>query len=285
MSTNVLSLKESQQLIQLFKIREWDIDETNEYSLYNRYKYILLKLGLTTDEKELFLKLSRKFEIVDISEYLNGASKLLVEFIKQYNTYKNDKELYIMPAITKEKNDKDEIKSSTFISYLFTSTNIYYYDELASKSINIIGGYRDLEYKKKKFISNNRPLILVDDFIGSGKQVMDSIDDICKLGINRDNIFILTLYIHETGKQRLDSEGINLIYLNSIHKEISERLKKEEIELLKNIELKIKVKEGYEFGYGKSEALISLVRTPNNTLPIFHTVKKKGVNMAPFPRK
>lgn len=248
MSKNTLGLKESQQLTQLFKSRGWHIDISNEYSLYNRYKYILLNWGLAIQAKELFFKLSNRIEVVGIWKYLNGSSKFLVEFIKKYSEYKDDKELYIMPAITKEKNDKDEIKSSTFISYLFTSTNVYYHDELAKKSINIIGGYRDLEHKKKKIIDKNRALIIVDDFIGSGKQAIYSINDICKLGISRDDIFVLTLYIHEIGRKILKYGKMNLIYINCINRQVSKRLSKEEVELLKNIELKIKVKSGYEFG-------------------------------------
>jgi pyrimidine operon attenuation protein/uracil phosphoribosyltransferase len=284
MSKDILSIKESQQIIQLFEMRGWEIDDKNKYSLYNRYKQILLKLNLTIEEKELFLKLSRKIKLVDTNEYIKGVSKLLVKFIENYHD-KNIQELYIMPSITQDKSKKDEIKSSTFISYLFTATNIYYNDVLVKKSVNIIGGYRDLNIKKNKFIKKNKPLILVDDFIGSGKQVTDSINDICSLGIKKENIFVLSLYTHEMGKQKLHNESINLIYENCITKEVSGVLNKKEIEVLKSIENKISVKPGYELGYGGSEALISLVRTPNNTLPIFHTVRKGGVNIAPFPRK
>ncbi|CEN85134.1 phosphoribosyltransferase-like protein [Paraclostridium sordellii] len=285
MSKKALSIKENQQIIQLFEMRNWEIDDKNQYSLYNRYRNILLKLDFTVEEKELFFKLSSKIILVGIDEYTKGTSNLLIKFVQSYKG-ENIKKIHIMPSITKCMHMNDEIKSSAFISYLFKSKNIYYNDILAKKKINIIGGYRDLNNKKNEFIKQNKPLIVVDDFIGSGDQVTDCVNDICSLGINKKNIFILALYIHESGKKKLSDENINLIYEECISKEVSGVLSNKEIEILKSIERKINVRNGYEFGYGGSEALISLIRTPNNTLPIFHTVKvgKGRLNIAPFPR-
>lgn len=283
MSKKTLSIKESQEIIQLFKIKGWEIDDENKYSLYNRYREILLKLDFTIEEKELFIKLSREIILVDTSEYINGASNLLVKFIEKYDM-KNLQEIYIMPSITKNMSSKDEIKSSSFISYLFRGTNIYYNDMLVRKKINIIGGYRDLQHKKNKFITKNKPLIIVDDFIGSGDQVTECINDVCSLGIKKENIFVLALYVHEYGYKKLQKENMDLIFEKMINKGVTGILSESEVKTLKSIEKKINVKTGYEFGYGGSEALISLIRTPNNTLPVFHTIRKGGVNIAPFPR-
>ena len=52
------------------------------------------------------------------------------------------------------------------------------------------------------------------------------------------------------------------------------------------IEGAIKVSSDYNFGYKQSEALVRMIRTPNNTFPIYwYRDKKKKINIyAPFPR-
>ena len=55
---------------------------------------------------------------------------------------------------------------------------------------------------------------------------------------------------------------------------------------MKKIENKIPKVSKYRMGYEKSEALISLMRTPNNTFPIFWKgIISKGIEIdAPFQR-
>ena len=53
---------------------------------------------------------------------------------------------------------------------------------------------------------------------------------------------------------------------------------------MKRIEHELGVSEEYEFGYGKSEGLVTLIRTPNNTFPVFW-YEPSSDNLAPFVRK
>ena len=55
---------------------------------------------------------------------------------------------------------------------------------------------------------------------------------------------------------------------------------------MKEIEKLIPGDKFFSFGYNKSEALVTLNRTPDNTFPIFWRNHKKGgkVFQAPFPR-
>ena len=52
---------------------------------------------------------------------------------------------------------------------------------------------------------------------------------------------------------------------------------------MKNIEEAIQVSDDYKFGYKGSEALVKMIRTPNNTFPIYWLRNKKN-KFAPFPR-
>lgn len=60
----------------------------------------------------------------------------------------------------------------------------------------------------------------------------------------------------------------------------------QKLELMKSIESKIPKVGKFSFGYEKSEALVTLMRTPNNTFPIFwKDCTHKGQKLkAPFPR-
>ena len=53
--------------------------------------------------------------------------------------------------------------------------------------------------------------------------------------------------------------------------------------LMKEIETRIKVRENCEFGYSHSEGLVKMMRTPNNTFPIYWMKNKKN-KAPPFPR-
>lgn len=282
MRTSQLTPIETQAIIELFIIKKWEIDENDKYSLFNRYKYIFSNFKLNDEEKNLFLELSKELHIVDINEYIRGVTELLKRFVIELEN-KELKDIYIMPIITKEKDEKNEIKSSTAISYMFLSTNIYYNEVLSQKNIKLIGGYNDLYYRIKNTNLAKNPLIIVDDFIGTGKQAMDSIKDLIESGIKKENIVVLCLYIQEEGKKMLENEGINFLYYKSIGKCITRKFNGKK-ELIKSISDKLNIKSDH-LGYGDAEALISLIRTPNNTLPMFHSVKKKRRgNISPFPR-
>lgn len=64
---------------------------------------------------------------------------------------------------------------------------------------------------------------------------------------------------------------------NYTEEELSEKLM-----LMNTIESKIKVHKNEKLGFKGSEALISLIRTPNNTFPVFW--KERKGRKAPFPR-
>ena len=57
----------------------------------------------------------------------------------------------------------------------------------------------------------------------------------------------------------------------------------ENIQLMREIEDKMSIREKYKFGYKKSESLVTMCRTPNNTFPIFWE-ESGNMKIAPFPR-
>ena len=54
-------------------------------------------------------------------------------------------------------------------------------------------------------------------------------------------------------------------------------------DLMVEIEKNLGTKREYRFGYGDSESLVTMCRTPNNTFPIFWQ-ENNNMKVAPFPR-
>ena len=101
----------------------------------------------------------------------------------------------------------------------------------------------------------------------------------------------MTLVIQEIGLKRLNDDGIDVYYWMKRKRGISESTVIQDIPkaaaIMQALEARIDVHPTDRFGYGKSEALVAMDRTPNNTFPVFwksHQVD--GVPWpAPFPRK
>ena len=56
------------------------------------------------------------------------------------------------------------------------------------------------------------------------------------------------------------------------------------LSLMESIEDWLNVADDYRFGFGRSEALVSMLRTPNNTFPVYWLDKKSLDYKSPFPR-
>jgi hypothetical protein len=78
--------------------------------------------------------------------------------------------------------------------------------------------------------------------------------------------------------QYLSKKGISDYYHSPI--------REEKTRIMKEIEKLIRMKKRFSLGYNSSEALFTLIKTPNNTFPVFwKEYKKNGVIFeAPFQR-
>ena len=124
-------------------------------------------------------------------------------------------------------------------------------------------------------------------FIGTGETAVKGINDILSKVADRNRIYVIALVAQNVGIEAIESLGIR-IYADVIRfKGISDYYKDEEliekINLMEAIERKLAIKRKYRFGYGASEALVTMKRTPNNTFPVFWEENDRA-NKAPFPR-
>lgn len=272
---STLSYYDMLKIDDIFTQRGWPKDSINKSSLYERF--IRTYEQLNGEEKDLFIKLSLSYKWVPLSEYLNLVVQLLEKaVIKYYGAKAQD--IWIYPI--KKVEHSGTIKSADVVSYLCKAMQIQYSDQLYKKKVHVICSLSEICKKKTKF--KEKPLLIFDDFIGSGKYALDVIDELASAGIPAGNVVACSLFISELGLQQLSSKKCPIEYIE-VTQSIIDKLSAREKDLLIRIETALGVKEDFKFGFGHSGNLISLLRTPNNSLPIFWLDKGRS-HSAPFPR-
>jgi hypothetical protein len=148
--------------------------------------------------------------------------------------------------------------------------------------------------KSAKFNNPEYKLILVDDFIGSGETALNALSYVMRdIGIDQSNIIILSIVAQIEGIEKIQAQKVTICTAEVRKKGITDSFtspqKEDYIKIMKEVEDHLIFEENhhkYHFGYNRSEALVSLIRTPNNTFPIFWLEPEiNGVKLvAPFPR-
>lgn len=270
------------RLTEIFAKKKWEINiGEDELSLFNRYCIMLSQM--TRDEQILILELTENFIIVSPDKYMHYLSNILNDFVKSNKEMlKEIKNIYIAPLIAPK--DFGENKSSTFVQYLMQAC-IFSCSELANKKCVYT---KELEVDKDLINTQDSLLLLVDDFIGTGGTANEVIEYLTnEKEIKKSKISILTIAILEIGESRIMEMEVDLYYSIKTNKGITDNYTdenlSEKVSLMDGIEKKIKVHRKEKFGYDRSEALITLVRTPNNVFPVFWK-NKNGARIAPFSR-
>lgn len=235
-----------------------------------------LVAAIESQKRNIIIDLLRNYEI--ITDYYSMAcdmSEKLIDTIVVGDTY------FMIPVALPE---EGKIKSGHNFCYDLSSVfpkeaknNVVFVDSLQSSKIKI---------------SSNSHIIFIDDFIGTGRQVSKVIDKLIKNSGMPKSISVVAIRIQQEALDRLKSKGVGVI-AGAIRKKaissgefISGMSVTEAMAAYVSIENMLKPPEKYRLGYGGSEAIITMKRTPNNTLPIFWMEKTDGgANWpAPFPR-
>ncbi len=269
------------ELDKIFEEKNWKEKENYDgvFEAFSSFSNLIFEKD---EEYDLFLELLREFHWISLNDYYNSCRQLLIEIINDLTT--GNQNVYIFPIIAKNQQTKN--KSGNFIAYLIKSLlpSIENSDKFKFDDINNFEEVAKIKYRKSDI------LLLVDDFIGSGETLEECLKDIKTTNKNiGDKFRILTIAIKKDTYDNLSKKYT--IYKNiEVLKGISDynigddvRQKKE---IMRNIENRIFSKVGdYSLGFKESESLISLLRTPDNTFPIFWNNYKKNINLRPpFPR-
>lgn len=270
------------RLLKVFELKSWEIedDDSNELSLFNRFSLSLSQL--TLEQQLLVLELTERFIRVPMKDYQEHIKIILKKIVEdELIDLSKISTIHIAPLIAPD--DVGKVKSSILVQYSFNGVLNYYPNMSRKKYIYTTG----LEVNSDQFNNEESILFLVDDFIGTGETACLALDYLINVKkVDPDKIIVLSIAALSKGVVSISK--LNVIVYTSIliNKGISDYYSADEgplkLETMKSIEDNIKIHKNESFGYKQSEALITLIRTPNNTFPVFW--KEKKGKIAPFPR-
>lgn len=280
-----LSIHTFLSLVDVFKANGWDIPNA-EAGIESRFNRFCERLSiLDAPEQQLVLELTKRFTIIDANEYL----QYIVELLNQLHAagvelFQQTQKFFIFPLLAPQ--DFDKTKSSNFVWYYFRNEIVKYNPVFIGKSLV------HCDIKKASWIQNlkeNESVILVDDYIGSGETAVDAINWLVSTyNVDSSRIILLAIAAQEQGlKYIAEKTNASVFAYRHFVKGISDHYTGDQldsyVQIMNKIEDKLKVDDDCRFGYNKSEALISLIRTPNNTFPVFWKPHSKNKTV-PFPR-
>lgn len=257
-----------EKLTEIFHKNGWSIEDNGEE--YNRFCQMLEHFS--PGQQDLIFELTKEFLWITSNKYESRLYSSL--FMIEKKLLADCNKIYILPLQPFPEKRENEIRneSAIFTRYFIKISRLLSHDLFQGKDIHLVDNPSSIP---KNINSVPAVLILVDDFIGSGETAETAVSDMRRLANIEDNnkIIIVSLVAQEMGVQRLSRLGIR-VFASIIRKRgISDRYLSPELEekskIMESIETLIKVKERYNFGYNRTEALVAMVRTPNNTFPVY----------------
>lgn len=270
--TPQISMDILSKLETLFTSKRWEIDTKKGMSLYNRFCNTLLKFDV--EEQFFLLELTQRFTKINIDQYLPIFEDLAYQIRSDYP----DVDIIFAPCLPKA--DLGVMKSARVALYQMEGPS--YSFDLGNCWIE-----KDDIAKQVAFIKDNTIVVLVDDFVGTGETAIGAVDyvnEVIGADFGNDRIKVLTIVALCTGKQALNDIGVQVYSKYEFKKGISDYFEGDELvdarAKMEAIESKLKVRKTFHFGYRGSEALVCMVRCPNNTFPVYWLGKKT----APYER-
>jgi len=280
MSTKV-ELNKIIKLFSIFTSKKWIEIEGHDETLK---KFGELIETLDDKQVDLLLELTDRYTWITYNDYQSHLRNILKKLFEE--RLKNIERLFIFPII--KPSNENETKSGHAVMYMMTGVkaSLSQFDKIEVKTLE---SFDDISPENLK-LSDKDYIILVDDFIGSGKTLENTLLEIQKNDSIKDNLSIASVVIQQVALDSLNERDINCVYGIIMNKGITNHYLEpdlaDKLAVMQKIEDKIPKVKDYRLGYEKSEALVTLIKTPNNTFPIFwkeHVHKGKSIK-APFPR-
>ena len=224
---------------------------------------------LQGEERELYFDLAEEYTI--IKDYTTSLAQLAIRFADIMDSSDDIIAAPVVKVDAPEQSGSGNAVLYEFRNQIERFTNV--------KVETIISPFLP------PFASLHRKRFLIDDFIGSGNQCLRLLRELESRGVTVDGI--ISICTHEEGYSKLS----NIVETYLDHKRIRKGLSlvntfddlSKRNAVNDGLEARIGVGRNYKRGYRGSEALLSLKRTPNNTLPAFW-MTKEGAWPAPFNR-
>jgi hypothetical protein len=271
------------RLNNLFDQKNWSNNVTQE-EVFNSMSILLD--NMSANERELMFELIGGYLWVTGSEYEGYLNRLFNHIAENYDLSACSK-IYLVPVM--KVSDRKRVKSSSHCVYLVDGI-LKFITHYRDFEIEILNNYYRLA--SNKFANDGSELIfLIDDFIGTGDTFADCWRNLSKNPtITEDNSLLAAMVIQQSGLDFINASFNIPVFWNLVtDKGISDRYasptREEKAGIMDGIE-KYCAPGSYSFGYHRSEALVSMLKTPNNTFPIFwkkSTIRRRQF-YPPFPR-
>jgi hypothetical protein len=261
------------ELDEIFKYKKW-----HTHSNYDTFfeSYCTFLENLEQVERSLIIELTKYYEWITFNKYMDFLSRGLEKLAD--HSYLNLKKVYVAPLITKRDKEAGKNKSSNLVSYLCKDVQFKSYKAFSDTNFIVAD---KIEYlpKETKINGGKYPVILVDDFVGTGETAEQALDELFdEYDYENELVFVITLVAQEEGIKHIHQRGFNIEAGLIRNKGISDNFYGQEalnrIAIMQLLENKLEVEEDHKLGYKGSEALITLIRTPNNTFPVYWLKKK-----------
>lgn len=257
-----------QRITETFDKLNWDRDSRNRNGEIIFDEYCAMLRLLRSEQRELILALTEDFF------YCNSITKyypLLATALSHIGDEKVKiaQEVFVLPLITP--GDIGEAKSS--IEMLYSCAN-----EIIPRILQWklkTRAYADPRLiKKKNQDRQNALVLLIDDFIGSGTTAQKAFDFYSNaLKVESDIPVVVSLIGQEKAIKELKNSGIEVVTALTRRRGISDSERIQDIQsairVMEDIEDRLDITAFLRFGFGRTEALVALVKTPDNTFPVF----------------
>lgn len=274
------ALEAVMEVNKIFKANKW-VEKDEQELVFDGFCNLFLLLD--AEQRKLILELTRNYQWITQSEYQD-------KFLQALDTIGADEltkisKIYFFPIIKPE--DEHKVKSGEHLLYMVKS-----YKRLMRKYSHIKFEFPpDFEHLEKLDIKDGELLFLVDDYIGSGETF-----DFCMEEIDKNPLFtpalirIVCIAIQEETSINLSAKGYAVHESLIIKKGITDFNVQLDIahkkSLMREIERHVPGSRSVSLGYNETEALITMMRTPDNTFPVFWKRFRKDGKLieAPFAR-
>lgn len=283
-----LNLQTLASLTEIWEEKKWTfLSQELRQKSFDAFCEMFCHIG--DEYHEIALALMKSFSVYAFNDYLN---LLNLSFGKINENHIKDYKCIIFCPLLNPSDDKRKVaKSGHSLPYIAKQGVALYHPLMSELDLNCLISPSQIP-DEIKFKYHDKPIliILLDDFIGSGDTAKNAVYGVSDLIRKDDQILVVSLVAMRHAIEYLADNGIDAIYGTLEKKGILENDRFDDKEsaykMMKSLENNLMISQDERLGYKKSEALITMLRTPDNTFPIYWcTESVGGVSWpAPFPR-
>lgn len=279
-----ISFKDIERLNRIFQKNSWPADEKvigKNNSMFDEFCSLIDLLN--DQQKDLIFVLTENFIRFDLSKLYFLLEKAVEIFMSQY--IRSYSSIIVLPVRDLGKLRGHAGSGSSFVYILANALK----KVLAGEGVKV----RALDREDGIDEARGRTclIVCVDDFLGTGDTALEFYEKKVKtrLGVD-DGVLFLSMVCMSKAIESFTKYNLDIVSPFVVGKGVSdffeEGFVQTALDTMKSIEDLISIDEMYRLGYGRSEALVSLLTTPDNTFPVYWALKnRKSENWpAPFPR-